>query len=87
MGLEASVEMGEEKQVEGIFHVGHLSAWLLRDMQGRAGHTHALLQWNKSKNEICQQEKESKICYCPMKVSSKETFENCFWLKVRARVQ
>ena len=33
-------EMGEEKQVEGMFQVGHLPTWLLRHRQGRADQTH-----------------------------------------------
>ena len=85
--LGSSQHLTEEKEVEGTFQVGCLSARLPRHRQGGLITHVLLLQWNKGRNEICQQEEESKTCHCPMNVSFKETFENCFWLKVRARVQ
>lgn len=39
VGVGALEEMGEEKQVKGIFQVGCLSAWLPRHRQGGADHT------------------------------------------------
>lgn len=58
-------EMGDEKQVEDMFQVGRLLAWLLRHWKGRADHTRPSYSETKAGMRFANRRKKVKSATVP----------------------